>query len=293
VRFDAPLIEPRIESRLALNRIDATFAKLRSAGRTALIPYVTVGDPSLAAMPGILDAVAAAGADVIELGVPFSDPMADGPVIQRASERALAQHVALRDVLSVAEAFRIRDRMTPIVLMGYANPIEAMGETLFVERAAAAGVDGVLVVDYPPEEAVEFSQLLRSREIAPIFLLSPTTPDARIAAVAAQGRGYVYYVSLKGVTGAGHLDTAEVARRLGDIRRHIELPVGVGFGIRDAASAQAIAAHADAIVIGSRLIEEIEQAPEGEAAAGAGRWLAGIRSALDGMPRKSGTEAVL
>jgi tryptophan synthase alpha chain len=229
---------------------------------------------------------------VIELGVPFSDPMADGPVIQRASERALAHHVGLRDVLSVVQAFRTRDRTTPIVLMGYANPIEAMGETLFVERAAAAGVDGVLVVDYPPEEAMDFSQLLRSREIAPIFLVSPTTPDARITAVAAQGRGYVYYVSLKGVTGAGHLDTGEVARRLADIRRRVEIPVGVGFGIRDAASAQAIAAHADAIVIGSRIIEEIEQAPEGEAAVRAGRWLAGIRSALDAMPRKSRTEVV-
>ena len=276
-----------------MNRIDARFAKLKSAGRTALIPYVTVGDPSLAAMPGILDAVAAAGADVIELGVPFSDPMADGPVIQRASERALAHHVGLRDVLNVVQEFRRRDRVTPIVLMGYANPIEAMGETPFVERAAAAGVDGVLVVDYPPEEATDFSQLLRGREIAPIFLLSPTTPDARIAAVAAQGRGYVYYVSLKGVTGAGHLDTGEVARRLAEIRRHVEIPVGVGFGIRDAVSAQAIAAHADAIVIGSRIIEEIEQAPEGEAGVRAGRWLAGIRSALDAMPRKSRTEVVL
>jgi len=287
------IARPCIESRLALNRIDATFAKLRSAGRTALIPYVTVGDPSLAAMPGILDAVAAAGADVIELGVPFSDPMADGPVIQRASERALAHHVGLRDVLSVVQEFRRRDRATPIVLMGYANPIEAMGETLFVERAAAVGVDGVLVVDYPPEEAMDFSQLLRGREIAPIFLLSPTTPDERITAVAAQGRGYVYYVSLKGVTGAGHLDTGEVARRLAEIRRHVEIPVGVGFGIRDAVSAQAIAAHADAIVIGSRIIEEIEQAPEGEAGARAGRWLAGIRSALDAMPRKSRSEALL
>ena len=269
-----------------MNRIDATFAKLKASGRTALIPYVTVGDPSLAAMPALLDAIAAAGADVIELGVPFSDPMADGPVIQRASERALAQHVGLRDVLAVVEQFRKRDRATPIVLMGYANPIEAMGESAFVARAKAVGVDGVLVVDYPPDEATDFSQGLRSNEIAPIFLLSPTTTDSRIAAVAAQGRGYVYYVSLKGVTGAGHLDTSEVARRLAEIRRHVELPVGVGFGIRDAASAQAIAAHADAVVIGSRIIEEIEQAPPGEAAARAGQWLAGIRTALDAMARK-------
>jgi tryptophan synthase alpha chain len=170
--------------------------------------------------------------------------------------------------------------------MGYANPIESMGETRFADRAAAAGVDGVLVVDYPPEEATDFAQLLHAREIAPIFLLSPTTPEARIGAVAALARGYVYYVSLKGVTGAGHLDTADVARRLADIRRHVRLPVGVGFGIRDATSACAIAAHADAIVIGSRIIEEIEQAPHSETAARAGRWLAGIRQALDAMERK-------
>ena len=251
-----------------------------------MIPYVTVGDPSLAAMPALLDAIAAAGADIIELGVPFSDPMADGPVIQRASERALLQHVGLRDVLAVVQDFRVRDRTTPIVLMGYANPIEAMGEKVFADRAATAGVDGVLVVDYPPEEATDFAQLLHARGIAPIFLLSPTTPESRIAAVAALARGYVYYVSLKGVTGAGHLDTADVAQRLADIRRHVRLPVGVGFGIRDATSARAIAAHADAIVIGSRIIEEIEQAPPGEAAVRAGRWLAGIRQALDSMERK-------
>jgi tryptophan synthase alpha chain len=264
-----------------LNRIDATFARLRAAGRTALIPYVTAGDPSLAAMPAILAALTAAGADVIELGVPFSDPMADGPVIQRASERALAQHVGLADVLALVGDFRARDAATPIVLMGYANPIEAMGAQAFAARARAAGVDGALVVDYPPEEAGEFAQLLRAQGIAPIFMLSPTTPEARIEAVAALARGYVYYVSLKGVTGAGHLDTADVARKLAEIRRHVDLPVGVGFGIRDAASAQAVAAHADAVVIGSRVIQEIEQAPPGDAARRAGVFLAGIRAALD------------
>ncbi len=246
-----------------LNRIDATFAKLRSAGRTGLIPYVTVGDPSLKLTLPIMHALVAAGADVIELGVPFSDPMADGPVIQRASERALAQHVGLKDVLATVPSFRRTDSVTPVVLMGYANPIEAMGVTAFADRAREAGVDGVLVVDYPPEEAVEFAALLDARAIAPIFLLSPTTPEARIAAVARIARGYVYYVSLKGVTGAGHLDTAEVARKLAEIRRHVALPVGVGFGIRDAASAQAIAAHADAVVIGSRIIQEIEGGPAG------------------------------
>ena len=177
--------------------------------------------------------------------------------------------------------------MTPVVLMGYANPIEAMGMTAFADRAREAGVDGVLVVDYPPEEAVEFAALLEARAIAPIFLLSPTTPEARIAAVARIARGYVYYVSLKGVTGAGHLDTAEVARKLADIRRHVALPVGVGFGIRDAASAQAISAHADAVVIGSRIIQEIEGGPAGTSAERAGAWLAGIRSALDANPGKA------
>jgi tryptophan synthase alpha chain len=278
--------EPRKRGGTTLNRIDATFTSLKAAGRTALIPYVTAGDPSLAAMPALLDALTAAGADVIELGVPFSDPMADGPVIQRASERALAQHVGLADVLALVRDFRQSNRSTPIVLMGYANPIEAMDETVFADRAAEAGVDGVLVVDYPPEEAREFALLLRARDIAPIFLLSPTTPEARIAAVASLARGFVYYVSLKGVTGAGHLDTTDVARKLLEIRRHVRLPVGVGFGIRDATGATAIAAHADAVVIGSRIIEEIEQGPPATAAARAGRWLAGIRGALDAMERK-------
>jgi tryptophan synthase alpha chain len=270
-----------------LNRIDATFAKLRSARRTGLIPYVTVGDPTLKLTLPIMHALVAAGADVIELGVPFSDPMADGPVIQRASERALAQHVGLKDVLATVTSFRRTDSVTPVVLMGYANPIEAMGVTAFADRAREAGVDGVLVVDYPPEEAVEFAALLEARAIAPIFLLSPTTPEARIAAVAQIARGYVYYVSLKGVTGAGHLDTAEVARKLTDIRRHVALPVGVGFGIRDAASAQAISAHADAVVIGSRIIQEIEGGPPETSAERAGAWLAGIRSALDANPGKA------
>ncbi|MGH8712543.1 MAG: tryptophan synthase subunit alpha, partial [Casimicrobiaceae bacterium] len=190
-----------------MNRIDTTFARLRATGRTALIPYVTAGDPSPASTVPLLHALVAAGADVLELGVPFSDPMADGPVVQRASERALAQGVGLADVLAMVAAFRQRDAATPVVLMGYANPIEAMGEAVFVERANAAGVDGVIVVDYPPEEARDFAALLVECGLAPIFLLSPTTPAARMAAVASLARGYVYYVSLKGVTGAGHLDT--------------------------------------------------------------------------------------
>lgn len=269
-----------------MNRIDATFAQLRASGRTALIPYVTTGDPSPSATRPIMDALVHAGADIIELGVPFSDPMADGPVIQRASERALTQHVGLSDVLAIVHDFRTANVTTPVVLMGYANPIESMGITTFADRAQAAGVDGVLVVDYPPEEAEDFAAQMSARAIAAIFLLAPTTPEARIAEVARLARGYVYYVSLKGVTGAGHLDTSDVARKLKEIRRHVALPVGVGFGIRDAASAQAIAAHADAIVIGSRIIQEIESGPPEQAASRAGAWLATIRHALDAMEKK-------
>ena len=269
-----------------MNRIDATFAKLKAAGRTALIPYVMTGDPSLAATPAIMNALVTGGADVIELGVPFSDPMADGPVIQRAGERALAQCVGLPDVLDVVRDFRRANAETPIVLMGYANPIEAMGVTMFADRAKASGVDGVLVVDYPPEESTDFAQVLAARDIAAIFLLAPTTTEVRIAAVAKVARGYVYYVSLKGVTGAAHIDAADVATHLARIREQVSLPVGVGFGIRDAASALAIAAHADAVVIGSRIIEEIETGPPAEAAARAGTWLQTIRQALDAMADK-------
>lgn len=270
-----------------MNRIDATFAKLGAAGRTALVPYIAAGDPSPAATLPLMLALTSAGADVIELGVPFSDPMADGPVIQRASERALAQGTSLSEVLATVAAFRQRDVSTPVVLMGYANPIEAMGLSAFADRAQGAGVDGVIVVDYPPEEAAELAALLTARDLAPIFLLSPTTPEARIVAVGRIARGYVYYVSLKGVTGAGHLDTAEVIARLAEIRRHISLPIGVGFGIRDAASARAIAAHADAVVIGSRIIQEIEAGPADTAAARAGAWLATIRTAVDTVGKRA------
>jgi tryptophan synthase alpha chain len=264
-----------------MNRIDAVFGAAKRNGRTVLIPYVTAGDPSLAVTSQLLDALVDAGADVIELGVPFSDPMADGPVIQRASERALAQGVGLRDVLDLVAKFRRRNAKTPTVLMGYANPIEAMGVQAFVDAARDAGVDGVIVVDYPPEEASEFVALLRARGIAPIFLIAPTTPPARIQAIARLAGGYVYYVSLKGVTGAGHLDTREVAQKLDEIRRHVSLPVGVGFGIRDAQSARSIARHAEAIVIGSRIITEIEQAAPGQAASRAAAFVATIREALD------------
>lgn len=267
-----------------MNRIDAAFARQRSAGRTVLIPYVTAGDPSLAATSDIIDSMVRAGADVIELGVPFSDPMADGPVIQRAAERALAHGVSLRDVLALAAEVRGRHPSLPLVLMGYANPVEALGEAAFAEAAERAGVDGVIVVDDPPEEAGALAALLQRHGIAMVFLVAPTTPPERMQRIAKLASGYVYYVSLKGVTGAGHLDTADVATHLAEIRRHVALPVGVGFGIRDAASAQAIARHADAVVIGSRIIAEIEGGEARDAAARAGAWLSTIRRALDTMP---------
>lgn len=239
-------------------RLKAAFAK--TAGRTALIPYVTAGDPSVAAAPLLMHALVKAGADIIELGVPFSDPMADGPVIQRAAERAIKRGVGLRKVLEIVAQFRQQDTVTPVVLMGYANPIERMGQGAFVEAAAKAGVDGVLVVDYPPEEIVDFADQLGKAQIDPIFLLAPTSTEERIKKVAKVARGYVYYVSLKGVTGAGNIDTADVAQRLEQIRKHVSVPVGVGFGIRDADSAKRLAEHADAVVIGSKLIETMEQA---------------------------------
>ena len=264
-----------------MNRIDATFARLRAARRAALIPYITAGDPSLSATVSLMRALTAAGADVIELGVPFSDPMADGPVIQRSSERALAQGVTLRDVLAMTAEFRRSNTTTPVVFMGYANPIEAMGHDAFVAAAETAGVDGVLVVDYPPEEAASFSALLKDHGLAPIFLLSPTTSESRMAAVGKLAGGYVYYVSLKGVTGAGNLDTAEVGAKLEAIRRHVKIPVGVGFGIRDGTTARAVAEVADAVVIGSALVQAMADAGADAAASTAGAWLKTIRSALD------------
>ncbi len=265
----------------ALRRLDLTFAALKANARTALIPFITAGDPSPASTVGVMHALAAAGGDIIELGVPFSDPMADGPVVQRASERALAQGVGLRDVLAMTAEFRRTNTTTPVVFMGYANPIEAMGQETFVAAAEAAGVDGVLVVDYPPEEAGAFTALLKSHGLAPIFLLSPTTPESRMAAVGKLAGGYVYYVSLKGVTGAGNLDTGDVAAKLETIRKHVKIPIGVGFGIRDGATARAVAQVADAVVIGSALVQAIADAGPDAAASTAGTWLGSIRSALD------------
>lgn len=263
-----------------MNRIDERLAALKAAGRKALIPFITAGDPEPGMTVSLMHALVRGGADVIELGIPFSDPMADGPVIQRASERALAQGMTLTRVLEMVAEFRRTDPDTPVVLMGYLNPVEAMGYAAFASAARAAGVDGVLTVDCPPEESDEYAQVLQAQGLATVFLVAPTTPAARLAAVARLARGYVYYVSIKGVTGAATLDVADVARQVGALREHLSLPIGVGFGIRDAGTARAIGAVADAVVIGSRLVQEIEaagtQAPDRLQA-----LLAGIRQALD------------
>ena len=264
-----------------MSRIPATFEALKARGRKALIPFITAGDPSLATTVPLMHALVEAGADIIELGVPFSDPMADGPAIQRASERALKQHTSLRGVLEAVRQFRGQDARTPVVLMGYANPIEAMGAARFAAAAAEAGVDGVLVVDYPPEEGSELLAELKQRSIDSIYLLSPTSEDARIQQVGRVASGYVYYVSLKGVTGASHLDLAEVGRKIPQIQSFIKLPIGVGFGIRDGETARAVAQLSDAVVIGTRLVQEIEKSAP-EQVVGNIRSLVGeIRRAMD------------
>jgi len=273
------------------SRIAAAFARAEQEKRAALIPYIAAGDPSADATVPLMHALVRGGADVIELGVPFSDPSADGPVVQRAAERAIANGVGLSTVLDMVAQFRAQDATTPVVLMGYANPVERMGQGVFAARAADAGVDGLLAVDYPPDEISDFSAALHARGVDMIFLLAPTSTPERIAQVAQIARGYVYYVSLKGVTGAAHLDTDEVASRVQSIRAQVPVPVGVGFGIRDAATAQKVARVADAVVIGSKLIEVIEAAvadarssdpvdPTKAATAAAQTWLADIRQAL-------------
>jgi tryptophan synthase alpha chain len=268
-----------------MSRIQATFAQLKTEGRTALIPYVTAGFPFADVTPELMHAMVAAGADVIELGVPFSDPMADGPVIQKAGEKALALGIGMRQVMEMVRRFRERDGKTPVVLMGYANPVERYdlvhGKDAFIRDAAAAGVDGVLVVDYPPEECEEFAGKLRANGLDLIFLLAPTSTDERMQQVARVAGGYVYYVSLKGVTGAGHLDTGAVELMLPRIRKHVQIPVGVGFGIRDAATARAIGKVADAVVIGTKIIQLAEDQPRDKVVAAVAEFLREIRSALD------------
>lgn len=272
-----------------MSRIQATLAALLAKGRKALIPYVTAGFPYADVTPELMHAMVAGGADVIELGVPFSDPSADGPVIQQAGEKALAQGVGLLQVLDMVRVFRQQDSATPVVLMGYANPVERYDikhgagslDSAFIRDAAEAGVDGMLIVDYPPEECVEFAARLRAHGMDLIFLLAPTSTDERMAQVAKVASGYVYYVSLKGVTGSGALDVGAVAAMLPRIRQHVSVPVGVGFGIRDAATAKAIGQVADAVVIGSKIIQLIEHQPRDRVAAVAQDFLKEIRTALD------------
>ena len=268
-----------------MSRIQPALAALQAAGRKALIPYVTAGFPFADLTPEIMHGMVAGGADVIELGVPFSDPSADGPVIQKAGDKALAMGIGLVQVLEMVRLFRQKDGKTPVVLMGYANPIEAYdikrGKDSFVRDAAAAGVDGVLVVDYPPEECVAFAARLRAHDMDLIFLLAPTSTDARMAQIAKVASGYVYYVSLKGVTGAGTLDLGAVEAMLPRIRQHVSIPVGVGFGIRDAATAVAISRVADAVVIGTRILQLLEGQPREKAATVVRDFLASIRQALD------------
>ena len=266
-----------------MSRIATVFDALKTQGRKALIPYVTAGDPYPEATVELMLAMAHAGADVIELGVPFSDPMADGPVIQLAAERALAKGIGMTQVLAFVRGFRARNDATPVVLMGYANPIERYGVERFVADAKDAGVDGVLVVDYPPEECEAFAATLRSNGLDPIFLLAPTSTEQRMKDVGRVASGYVYYVSLKGVTGAGHLDTAAVAQMVPRIKAHVALPVGVGFGIRDAQSAMAVGAVSDAVVIGSALVQLLETQSRDNVASAGGRFIADIRKALDSL----------
>ena len=272
-----------------MSRITPVLADLLARKRTALIPYVTAGFPYPDVTPELMHGMVAAGADVIELGVPFSDPSADGAVIQKAGDKALAAGIGLTQVLDMVREFRRKDNDTPVVLMGYANPVERYDQrqqasgsgSAFVRDAAAAGVDGVLIVDYPPEECVAFAEDLRRNGMDLIFLLAPTSTEQRMAQVAQVASGYVYYVSLKGVTGAGTLDTAAVEAMLPRIRQHVKLPLGVGFGIRDAASACAVARSADAVVIGSRIIQLIEDQPRAQVVPTAQAFLQDIRSALD------------
>lgn len=266
-----------------MSRLASTFEELAKTGRKALIPFITAGDPTPNFTVPMMHAMVKAGVDVIELGIPFSDPMADGPVIQRASERALAHKMSLRRTLELVIEFRKTDDKTPVVLMGYLNPIEAMGYEDFANAAQRADIDGVLTVDLPPEEGLECSALLKARGIDPIFLLAPNSTDERVQKMDLAGSGYIYYVSLKGVTGAGHLNIADVENKLKQIKAHTKLPIAIGFGVKDAQTAQAIANVGDGVVIGSALISKVEanlDNPE-QASKEIIELLVSIRQALD------------
>ncbi|MGQ0657457.1 MAG: tryptophan synthase subunit alpha [Chromatiales bacterium] len=272
-----------------MSRIPGCFEALRRVQRKALIPFITAGDPHPRATVPLMHTLVEAGADIIELGVPFSDPMADGPIIQRSSERALKHCVSLRTVLAMVAEFRLTDATTPVVLMGYLNPVEVMGYGQFAEAAASAGVDGVLTVDLPPEEADEFTSVLCARQIDAVFLFAPTTNDDRAARICSAAGGFIYYVSLKGVTGANTLNIGDVAARLQRIRRHTSLPIGVGFGVKDAVAAAQVASIADAVVVGSALVATMENS--GQDITGlsnsARRFLSDLRTAMDAVPGNS------
>lgn len=266
-----------------MSRIAKRFAELKASGRKALIPYLTAGDPDSSYSVPLMHAMVEAGADIIELGVPFSDPMAEGPVIQRAMERALEHHISLTQVIDMVRAFREVDSTTPVLLMGYLNPLEVMGYEDFVNQATDAGVDGVLLVDLPPEEADSLKKYATDRDLDTVFLVSPTTTDERIESIAKASGGFVYYVSLKGVTGAGNLDIEQVVERVEQIKSHTELPVGVGFGIKDADSAARIAAVADAVVVGSALVKLVEanQGSQEKTVNAVSKLIASMRQKMD------------
>jgi len=271
-----------------VSRIAGRFQALAEQGRKALIPYIVAGDPTREVTVQLMHRLVEAGADIIEVGVPFSDPMSEGPVIQLGHERALADGTSLRNVIEMVSQFRQRDNDTPVLLMGYANPVEHMGYAAFCDAAAAAGIDALLTVDIPPEEVEAVNAELVRVDMDNIFLIAPTTPDDRIEIIARQARGFIYYVSLKGVTGAGHLDVEDVALHLGKIRSHSSLPVAVGFGIKDAQSAMTVARVADGVVVGSALVnamaQAIEEGGDAEAAiAAATSLLAGIREGIDSL----------
>ncbi|MEH6823142.1 MAG: tryptophan synthase subunit alpha [Motiliproteus sp.] len=268
-----------------MSRIQACLQGLKDKGRKALIPYITAGDPVPGVTVGLMHALVDAGADIVELGIPFSDPMADGPVIQLACERALSHGTRLVDALAMVREFRQRDAVTPVVLMGYLNPIEAIGYDSFLEQAAQSGIDGVLTVDLPPEEATDFCEGLRRHQLDAIFLVSPTTTSERIKRICQSSSGYVYYVSVKGVTGSAELDVAAVEANVNNIRQYTNLPVGVGFGIRDSASAAAVSRVSDGVIVGSVLVNkiaELQHQPE-QIPAAVAEIIASMRSAMDSI----------
>jgi len=267
-----------------MSRINDCFKNLKTDNRKALIPFITAGDPDTNMTILLMQSLVAAGADIIELGIPFSDPMADGPVIQRASERALKNGVSLKDVLTIVAEFRQLNKTTPIVLMGYLNPIEVMGYKEFAKAASEAGVDGVLIVDLPPEESIDLVKALKSKKIAPIFLLAPTTTPERIDTIARHAEGYLYYVSVKGITGSKNLDVKEVEEKVAEIRHHTKLPVGVGFGINSAERAAQVSAVSDAVIVGSAIVKQIEETQDkGELLENISQFVSDLRSAMDAV----------